>query len=116
MIRRPPRSTLFPYTTLFRSQRREQIRSRAKDRGHPAIPRQPVPRSEVVAVAAERIVVRQIGAPHAGAAGGHGGRKKSREPQAVGAEGRLQQGAPPPPPLPPRAGRRGGPGKGVGPA
>src|SRR5258705_1533988 len=23
MIRRPPRSTLFPYTTLFRSQRRE---------------------------------------------------------------------------------------------
>src|SRR2546422_3181175 len=24
MIRRPPRSTLFPYTTLFRSQRRQQ--------------------------------------------------------------------------------------------
>src|SRR5256885_5918787 len=24
MIRRPPRSTLFPYTTLFRSERREQ--------------------------------------------------------------------------------------------
>src|SRR3712207_7164442 len=24
MIRRPPRSTLFPYTTLFRSQRRER--------------------------------------------------------------------------------------------
>src|SRR5690348_17670788 len=24
MIRRPPRSTLFPYTTLFRSQRREK--------------------------------------------------------------------------------------------
>src|SRR3712207_7154286 len=24
MIRRPPRSTLFPYTTLFRSNRREQ--------------------------------------------------------------------------------------------
>src|SRR2546430_4436663 len=28
MIRRPPRSTLFPYTTLFRSRRRE-------DPGHP---------------------------------------------------------------------------------
>src|SRR3712207_8386509 len=30
MIRRPPRSTLFPYTTLFRSQRaeREQVRVR----------------------------------------------------------------------------------------
>src|SRR2546426_8893917 len=25
MIRRPPRSTLFPYTTLFRSRRREKI-------------------------------------------------------------------------------------------
>src|SRR2546422_9423439 len=25
MIRRPPRSTLFPYTTLFRSQRAEQV-------------------------------------------------------------------------------------------
>src|SRR3712207_7702026 len=25
MIRRPPRSTLFPYTTLFRSQRRESF-------------------------------------------------------------------------------------------
>src|SRR2546422_7345398 len=25
MIRRPPRSTLFPYTTLFRSERREDL-------------------------------------------------------------------------------------------
>src|SRR5687768_17892924 len=30
MIRRPPRSTLFPYTTLFRSGRRED----GTDRGH----------------------------------------------------------------------------------
>src|SRR2546430_7591380 len=29
MIRRPPRSTLFPYTTLFRSQRRPRTRQRA---------------------------------------------------------------------------------------
>src|SRR3712207_7918988 len=35
MIRRPPRSTLFPYTTLFRSQR--QVRSADDDRvGHAA--------------------------------------------------------------------------------
>src|SRR3712207_8878576 len=27
MIRRPPRSTLFPYTTLFRSELRSQFRS-----------------------------------------------------------------------------------------
>src|SRR5205814_6754512 len=31
MLRRPPRSTLFPYTTLFRSQRR---RARGADGGH----------------------------------------------------------------------------------
>src|SRR3989442_10927517 len=29
MIRRPPRSTLFPYTTLFRSEHREHERDRA---------------------------------------------------------------------------------------
>src|SRR5258706_7996820 len=36
MIRRPPRSTLFPYTTLFRSpdSRIGLRRSRAKTRGH----------------------------------------------------------------------------------
>src|SRR3712207_7814958 len=28
MIRRPPRSTLFPYTTLFRSRRRQKIPAR----------------------------------------------------------------------------------------
>src|SRR2546428_9695278 len=28
MIRRPPRSTLFPYTTLFRSERRDRHRDR----------------------------------------------------------------------------------------
>src|SRR2546426_6424437 len=32
MIRRPPRSTLFPYTTLFRSQRREQKKRDAVSR------------------------------------------------------------------------------------
>src|SRR3712207_8101001 len=32
MIRRPPRSTLFPYTTLFRSDER-QLRARPRDGG-----------------------------------------------------------------------------------
>src|SRR3712207_7549266 len=32
MIRRPPRSTLFPYTTLFRSRRRDMADGRAPDR------------------------------------------------------------------------------------
>src|SRR3712207_6950835 len=31
MIRRPPRSTLFPYTTLFRSRIKEQDRGRLSD-------------------------------------------------------------------------------------
>src|SRR2546427_10227284 len=34
MIRRPPRSTLFPYTTLFRSQRGAGHRYRRKDQYH----------------------------------------------------------------------------------
>src|SRR3712207_8772976 len=35
MIRRPPRSTLFPYTTLFRSQARDDGRVRYPERQHP---------------------------------------------------------------------------------
>src|SRR2546422_6005642 len=43
MIRRPPRSTLFPYTTLFRSRRgRARRESRA---GPPGPPRDPPPPS-----------------------------------------------------------------------
>src|SRR2546425_2076109 len=42
MIRRPPRSTLFPYTTLFRSDRigaslRTQVQSTPKDTGPRAV-------------------------------------------------------------------------------
>src|SRR2546425_2591921 len=33
MIRRPPRSTLFPYTTLFRSDRPRELGARFGDRG-----------------------------------------------------------------------------------
>src|SRR2546422_5361025 len=36
MIRRPPRSTLFPYTTLFRSLRRPRDRRRGGERGEAA--------------------------------------------------------------------------------
>src|SRR5690349_23094269 len=37
MIRRPPRSTLFPYTTLFRSQRRTD-ESKSEEGTKPGIP------------------------------------------------------------------------------
>src|SRR2546429_8296933 len=36
MIRRPPRSTLFPYTTLFRSRRGVRVRARVRARLRPA--------------------------------------------------------------------------------
>src|SRR6266536_5965590 len=34
MIRRPPRSTLFPYTTLFRSRPRDRLPGRSQDVEH----------------------------------------------------------------------------------
>src|SRR2546427_9049522 len=42
MIRRPPRSTLFPYTTLFRSPWRHEVGILTRSLRHPA--RQPVGR------------------------------------------------------------------------
>src|SRR5258708_18317841 len=48
MIRRPPRSTLFPYTTLFRSWR-DRSRLRAADRAGQAdgrVSRAPFPRNQ----------------------------------------------------------------------
>src|SRR5689334_23755820 len=50
MIRPPPRSTLFPYTTLFRSRHRAWAAARAdrpcRDRRHPTRRRQERSRSE----------------------------------------------------------------------
>src|SRR2546422_7257503 len=37
MIRRPPRSTLFPYTTLFRSVRGDDVRFDLNGTGHDAL-------------------------------------------------------------------------------
>src|SRR6266550_8803453 len=37
MIRRPPRSTLFPYTTLFRSERRRLVRALVVDDSYDSI-------------------------------------------------------------------------------
>src|SRR5438132_6769298 len=46
MIRRPPRSTLFPYTTLFRSTRRSQRGARSRSQGPARRDRARVLRSE----------------------------------------------------------------------
>src|SRR3712207_6887744 len=55
MIRRPPRSTLFPYTTLFRSQVRGQQRHQLQVRG--AVERVPAvgPRRQCRAQLLERV-------------------------------------------------------------
>src|SRR2546427_6254495 len=57
MIRRPPRSTLFPYTTLFRSRARasraRQAQARRQDR--PPHPQPPTLRASGEIVEAERI-------------------------------------------------------------
>src|SRR5687768_18219884 len=55
MIRRPPRSTLFPYTTLFRSRRREE-QPQGGERGEPPAcrPAPPHPRREQVQHAGQR--------------------------------------------------------------
>src|SRR2546429_7280331 len=39
MIRRPPRSTLFPYTTLFRSLLHRELEPAARRAAHSALPR-----------------------------------------------------------------------------
>src|SRR2546423_10097749 len=63
MIRRPPRSTLFPYTTLFRSQgdrgrpvgnarRAGGVGRRGRDRLRPRLPRSPAPRAGIARHAA----------------------------------------------------------------
>src|SRR2546421_8123149 len=49
MIRRPPRSTLFPYTTLFRSPHDFLLRHRGAVRPrHPGLRRSPGPQAEDV--------------------------------------------------------------------
>src|SRR3712207_7128500 len=53
MIRRPPRSTLFPYTTLFRSVRAAAPLPRARARE--AAPRRPLPRGERQPALARRV-------------------------------------------------------------
>src|SRR3989449_7247443 len=79
MIRRPPRSTLFPYTTLFRSRFRDreeadQLTARAATgAGRPAVDAGRAYRVDEGAV--EAAVARQHDVP---AAGGGGGGKNSR--------------------------------------
>src|SRR2546426_4010988 len=99
MIRRPPRSTLFPYTTLFRSRRAGHVREAAAIRLGPG-------RADLrdrlhhVAIAAPTLLdpgVRQRGTDGAVRRSSYGGRGR---PRAL----RARRGPPlvPPPPFRPR--------------
>src|SRR2546430_14355547 len=65
MIRRPPRSTLFPYTTLFRSRDLVPARAARLDVRHPVRPRavraEPVARGAAVLRARPRPHHRRLG-------------------------------------------------------
>src|SRR2546427_6803971 len=67
MIRRPPRSTLFPYTTLFRSRPDRRAGGRARERGAGRVPR--LDRAPLRAAAR---------APSVGGGAGGGDRKSTR--------------------------------------
>src|SRR2546430_16633730 len=83
MIRRPPRSTLFPYTTLFRSHAHTDADA---DGDAPERPRAPRPRARP----SRRALVRR-----GGGAGRLPGRPTARQPP------RAEQRGPPPRPAPP---------------
>src|SRR5258708_13742765 len=67
MIRRPPRSTLFPYTTLFRSRRRRA------DHGRRGV----VHASDRIEIVLQSVVGKRFD-QHAGPVIGHGDRKSTR--------------------------------------
>src|SRR3712207_7742437 len=78
MIRRPPRSTLFPYTTLFRSEAgpRHVVVRPAEATGHDPVP-----------VARHAVLV--VGEPHVYLGGG--GRRAVRVEQVVEQEARRSE-------------------------
>src|SRR3989449_10811305 len=96
MIRRPPRSTLFPYTTLFRSPRTATAfvlkTTDAIHRGD-IVSRMPPPLSKEEAKAEER--AKAAGAPTVG--------PQPTPPQAMANVTPPVTPAPPPPPPPARA-------------
>src|SRR2546430_10219358 len=92
MIRRPPRSTLFPYTTLFRAHARLDLRRRLLQKQHPP---------HAVKGALERLASQnllndaQFAADYARQKSqrGRGAARLVRDLQAPGAERRLAEGA-----------------------
>src|SRR5258708_12454321 len=92
MIRRPPRSTLFPYTTLFRSRARHRERFAFHSRGPQRRPSAARP-GRRGAVAGARGHPEHVSVPHRRRP--DGARLRLRDP-------RRAAGRPHPPPPPPR--------------
>src|SRR3990167_1289168 len=91
MIRRPPRSTLFPYTTLFRSPGPDATRSLLD---HEAVDRVPAPRAGGVAVRdleAEGARHRRVAAADAGLEVGSGARRDGIGRRRVGARRAVEE-------------------------
>src|SRR3989449_4131961 len=57
MIRRPPRSTLFPYTTLSRSYQRARLNRRGRPLGPRELHRDPDPRDHAPGRLARRVLL-----------------------------------------------------------
>src|SRR5256885_2994110 len=93
MIRRPPRSTLFPYTTLFRSVPGGQVRRRVEGRGGGGAQARPARRPRGFdrgePADPERRAVGAPAPPHA-----HGGDQRGPAPP----NGRARPGGVEPPP------------------
>src|SRR3712207_7399683 len=64
MIRQPPRSTLFPYTTLFRSHVLLRARQRAGDVAVEAVLQDARPLDGVAGVLEHQVVERRLGVEH----------------------------------------------------
>src|SRR2546426_7017076 len=98
MIRRPPRSTLFPYTTLFRPERRERP-DRPGQEVRPEVFRPDRVRTEppAAAVAPQRPRVEPRRPPE----------NRPQAAPSTPSRGQPPPASPPPPPPPPRAARAG---------
>src|SRR3989449_11658253 len=103
MIRRPPRSTLFPYTTLFRSHRVDAVRilerrvpegDRAEDAAHGLTPRPPLPVGERGSASRHAVPPLRLAGRGSGGEAGTARTRRKGFPRRGGAARRPRRRAP----------------------